>query len=124
MGVSRRLKEYDPAVRCISMQPDGPLHGLEGLKHMETAIVPGIYDPALADEQVEIATEDAQQMVLRLAREEGLLVGVSSGANMLAALNVAAKLKEGVVVTIFCDSAAKYLSESFWQGTGEAEIWP
>jgi S-sulfo-L-cysteine synthase (O-acetyl-L-serine-dependent) len=125
VGVTRRLKEYNPAVRCISMQPDAPLHGLEGLKHMETAIVPGIYDPSIADEQIAVATEDAQQMVLRLAREEGLLVGVSSGANMVAALKVAARLKEGAVVTIFCDSAAKYLSESFWQDRqAEAENWP
>jgi cysteine synthase B len=124
MGVSRRLKKYNPAVQCISMQPDSPLHGLEGMKHMASALVPGIYDPALADANVEVSTEDAHKMCLRLAREEGLLVGVSSGANMVAAMNVAAKLKEGVVVTIFCDSAAKYLSESFWSGTGEAEIWP
>ena len=91
---------------------------------MASALVPGIYDPALADANVEVSTEDAQKMCVRLAREEGILVGVSSGANLAAALNVAARLKEGVVVTIFCDSAAKYLSESFWQGTGEAEIWP
>lgn len=125
VGVTRRLKELNPAVQCISMQPDAPLHGLEGLKHMATALVPGIYDDSLADEQVEVATEDAQQMVLRLAREEGLLVGVSSGANLFAALQVARKLREGVVVTIFCDSAAKYLSDSFWQEAGgDAEIWP
>lgn len=125
MGVTRRLKEYNPAIQCATMQPDGPLHGLEGLKHMETAIRPGIYDDSIADEQIEIATEDAQQMVLRLAREEGYLVGVSAGANLVAALKIAAKLKEGVVVTIFCDSAAKYLSESFWQDLqSEAENWP
>jgi cysteine synthase B len=114
MGVTRRLKELNPTIQCISMQPDGPLHGLEGLKHMPTAIVPGFYRPELADEQVEVATEAAHQMVLRLAREEGLLVGVSSGANLVAAMDVARRLKEGVVVTIFCDSAAKYLSERFW----------
>ena len=125
VGVTRRLKELNPAIQCISMQPDSPLHGLEGLKHMETALVPGIYDPDLADDQIEVATEDAHQMVLRLARQEGYLVGVSSGANMVAALNVAGRLKEGVVVTIFCDSAAKYLSESFWQDvTSAAENWP
>jgi cysteine synthase B len=105
------------------MQPDSPLHGLEGMKHMASALVPGIYDPNLADECIEVSTEDAHRMVLRLAREEGLLVGVSSGANMVAALKVAERLKEGVVVTIFCDSAAKYMSEDFWS-TGEAEIWP
>jgi cysteine synthase B len=124
MGVTRGLKKLSPAVQCISMQPDGPLHGLEGMKHMASALVPGIYDPKLADDTIEVSTEDAHKMVLRLAREEGLLVGVSSGANLVAAMNVAAKLKEGVVVTVFCDSAAKYLSESFWQGTGDAENWP
>ena len=125
MGVTRRLKELNPAIKCISMQPDGPLHGLEGMKHMASAIVPGIYDASVADEQIAVATEDAHQMVLRLAREEGLLVGVSSGANMVAALNVARGLKEGVVVTIFCDSASKYLSESFWRESySEAENWP
>ena len=125
MGVTRRLKELNPAIQCIAMQPDGPLHGLEGLKHMPTALVPGIYDPDLPDDQVDVATEDAHQMVLRLAREEGYMVGVSSGGNLVAALNVAAKLKEGIVVTIFCDSASKYLSESFWQDrNSEAENWP
>ena len=135
MGVTRRLKELNPAIKCISMQPDGPLHGLEGMKHMASAIVPGIYDPSVADEQVEVATEDAHTMVLRLAREEGMLVGVSSGANMVAAMNVARRLKEvgsgqysggdPVVVTIFCDSASKYLSESFWtEPSSEAENWP
>jgi cysteine synthase B len=124
VGVTRRLKELNPAVQCISMQPDSPLHGLEGLKHMPTALVPGIYDKSLADDQISVATEDAHKMVLRLAREEGLLVGVSSGANLFAALQVAKGLKEGVVVTIFCDSAAKYLSEGFWHESGDAEIWP
>jgi cysteine synthase B len=125
VGVTRRLKELNPAIQCYSMQPDGPLHGLEGLKHLETAIVPGIYDPTLADGQIEVATENAHQMVLRLAREEGYLVGVSSGANLVAAMNVAAQIKVGVVVTVFCDSAAKYLSESFWQDVNsEAENWP
>lgn len=129
MGVARRLKEFNPAIQCIQMQPDSPLHGLEGMKHMATALVPGIYDPKLADEQIEVATEDAQRMVIRLAREEGLLVGVSSGGNMQAAVKVASKLtgqlKDAVVVTIFCDSAAKYLSESFWHEiSSEAENWP
>jgi S-sulfo-L-cysteine synthase (O-acetyl-L-serine-dependent) len=125
MGVTRRLKELNPAIQSISMQPDGPLHGLEGLKHMPTALVPGIYDPDLADDQVLVATEDAHQMVLRLAREEGYLVGVSSGGNLVAAMDVAGRLKEGIIVTIFSDSAAKYLSESFWQDTfSEAENWP
>ena len=115
MGVSRRLKEYNPAIQCMSMQPDSALHGLEGLKYMPTALVPGIYDPKLADDQIEIDTEHAHDMVVRLAREEGLMVGVSSGANLVAALRVASGLKEGVVVTIFCDSAARYLSEEFWR---------
>jgi cysteine synthase B len=130
VGVSRRLKELNPSIQCISMQPDGPLHGLEGLKHLPTAIVPGIYDPKVADDQIAIATEDAHAMVLRLAREEGLLVGVSSGANMVAALKTAERARrdgqnEPVIVTIFCDSAAKYLSESFWhEMANEAENWP
>jgi cysteine synthase B len=130
MGVTRRLKKYNPAVQCISMQPDSPLHGLEGMKHMPSAIVPGIYDPEVADGQIEIGTEDAHRMVLKLAREEGLLVGPSSGANLVAAIKMAEKLKadgvkDGVVVTIFCDSAAKYLSDRWWQETyDEAENWP
>lgn len=129
VGVSRRLKELNPAVQCISMQPDAPLHGLEGLKHMPTALVPGIYDPKVADDQIEVATEEAHRMVLRLARDEGLLVGVSSGANMVAAMKVAdrarSEVAEPVVVTIFCDSASKYLSEEFWHEIGhEAENWP
>ena len=116
-GVGRRLKEYDPSIRLVSMQPDSPLHGLEGMKHMETAIVPGIYDPSLADESVEVATEDAQEMTRRLAREEGLFVGVSSGANVFAALRLAQNLTPGsVVVTILCDGGGKYLSEHFWEG--------
>jgi len=125
MGVTRRLKEFNPAIQCISMQPDAPLHGLEGLKHMATAMVPGIYDPALADSGVVVSTEDAYTHTLRLAREEGLLVGVSSGANFAAALNIARGLRQGVVVTIFCDSAAKYLSDDFWsEGRQQAENWP
>jgi S-sulfo-L-cysteine synthase (O-acetyl-L-serine-dependent) len=131
IGTSRKLKELNPAIRCVSVQPDAPLHGLEGMKHMPTALVPGIYDPSVADEQLEISTDEAQEMVVRLAREEGLLVGVSSGANLAAAMKIASNLKEGVVVTIFCDSAAKYLSESFWsvpsgsQGAvSAAENWP
>jgi cysteine synthase B len=127
MGVSRRLRELNPAIECISMGPDHPLHGLEGLKHMPTALVPGIYNPKQADRHIEVPTEDAHRMAIRLAREEGYLVGVSSGANLSAALAVASELKDGVVVTIFCDSAGKYLSESFWReklDTAEAENWP
>jgi cysteine synthase B len=116
IGTARRLKEYNPAVRVISMQPDSPLHGLEGMKHMATAIVPGIYDPEVADENVEVATEDAQEMTRRLAREEGLFIGVSSGANVFAALRLARTLPpESVVVTILCDTGANYLSNKFWE---------
>jgi cysteine synthase B len=115
-GTARRLKEYDQEIRVISMQPDSPFHGLEGMKHMGSALVPGIYDPALADEAVEVATEDAQGMTRRLAREEGLLVGVSSGANVFAALRLARRLAaEASVVTILCDGGEKYLSENFWE---------
>jgi cysteine synthase B len=130
MGVTRRLKEYNPEIQCISMQPDSPLHGLEGMKHMETAIVPGIYDPKLADEQIEISTEAAHEMVLKLARQEGLLVGPSSGANLAAAVKIAERLTEerredAVIVTICCDSAAKYLSDRWWaEVETEAENWP
>lgn len=114
VGTSRRLKELDAKIRCISFQPDSPFHGLEGMKHMATAIVPGIYDPGVADEEITISTEAAYSMTLRLAREEGLLAGVSAGAAMVAALQVARELRGGVVVTIFPDSGDKYLSERFW----------
>lgn len=110
VGTSRRLKEFNPSIRAISMQPDSPMHGLEGLKHMATAKVPGIYDPALADESVEVATEDAQEMMRLLALEEGLLVGTSSGANVFAALRLAQSLPSGsVVVTILCDGGERYI---------------
>jgi cysteine synthase B len=114
VGTTRRLKELNPGIRCISFQPDDPFHGLEGMKHMATAIKPGIYDASVADEDLAISTEDAYAMTLRLAREEGLLVGVSSGAAMVAALKVAQKARRGVIVTIFPDSGDKYLSERFW----------
>jgi S-sulfo-L-cysteine synthase (O-acetyl-L-serine-dependent) len=119
MGVTRRLKEYNREITCISMQPDSPLHGLEGMKHMETALVPGIYDPGVADEQIEVSTESAHEMVVRLARQEGFLIGPSSGANLVAAMRVAERLKnqgreDAVVVTICCDSASKYLSDRWW----------
>jgi cysteine synthase B len=116
IGTSRRLKELNPSVQCISMQPDSPLHGLEGMKHMATALVPGIYDPHLADANVEVGTEAAQAMMRRLAREEGLFVGVSAGANVVAALNLAQTLPPGsVVVTVLCDSGTRYMSEDIWQ---------
>jgi cysteine synthase B len=115
MGVGRFLKEKAPRVRLISVEPDSPFHGLEGMKHMATAIVPPIYDPALADEAREIATEKAYAMVKRLAREQGLLVGVSSGCNVAAALQVASGLQRGTIVTVLCDNADKYLSDRFWE---------
>jgi S-sulfo-L-cysteine synthase (O-acetyl-L-serine-dependent) len=118
MGTSRRLKELNPRIRCISLQPDSPFHGIEGAKHMASAIVPKIYDPLLADADLGIATEDAYVMAKRLAREEGLLVGISAAAAVVGCLQLARQLKEGeraVFVTILCDSGDKYLSERFWQ---------
>jgi len=110
VGTSRRLKELNPTIRAISMQPDSPFHGLEGLKHMATALVPGIYDSALAEENVEVSTEDGQEMARGLAQEEGLLVGTSSGANVFAALRLALSLPRGsVVVTILCDGGERYV---------------
>src|SRR5437763_3678452 len=114
VGTGRRLRRFNPAIKLISFQPDAPLHGLEGLKHMASAIVPGIYDPALADEDLRVATETAYKLVRRLAREEGLLVGVSSGAALAAVLDVARRIERGVVVTVFPDGAEKYLTEAFW----------
>ena len=115
MGTGRRLRELNPTVRLISFQPDSPFHGLEGMKYMATSIVPGIYDPALADENREVATEAAHAMVKRLAREEGILVGISAAASLVCSLQLAEELEEGVIVTIFCDSGTRYLSERFWQ---------
>ncbi|MCI0665719.1 MAG: cysteine synthase family protein [Acidobacteria bacterium] len=114
VGVGRRLRELKPEIKLISMQPDSPLHGLEGLKHMETAIVPGIYDQTIADEQVEIGTEEAHAMAKRLARSEGCLAGISAAANVVAATRIAERIGEGVIVTILCDDGSKYLSEKFW----------
>ena len=118
MGNSRRFHEELPYVKCISAQPSSGFHGLEGLKHMPTAIVPGIYDPAVADDNVWIETEDAYAMCRRIAREEALLVGISSGANLVAARALGQRLvdagERGVIVTILCDGAYKYLSEPFW----------
>lgn len=113
-GVARRLKMRNPSIRCLALQPDSPLHGMEGVKDLETAIVPGIYEPGLADETLRISTEDALTMTRRLAREEGLLVGISAGANVAAALRLAERLDHGVVVTILCDTGTRYLGESFW----------
>jgi cysteine synthase B len=118
IGASRRLKELSPKIQCISLQPDSPFHGLEGLKHMPSAIVPKIYDPSVADRNLEIGTEESYAMVRRLAREEGLLVGISSGAAVVGCLRVARELAEpgenAVIVTVFPDSGEKYLSERFW----------
>ncbi|MEP7074565.1 MAG: cysteine synthase family protein [Acidobacteriota bacterium] len=115
VGTTRGLKQFNPAVQAISFQPESPIHGLEGMKHLATAIVPGIYDPDLADDSFAISTEDAQAMTRRLAREEGLLVGPSSGANVFAAIEIAKRLEErAVIVTILCDGGGKYLNESFW----------
>lgn len=117
-GTTRRLRQHLPGVRCISVQPSSPLHGLEGTKHMPSAIKPGIYDPNLADENIWVDTEDAYAMARRLAREEGVLVGISAAANVVAASRVAEELagrrQNGLVVTILCDGGQKYLSESFW----------
>jgi S-sulfo-L-cysteine synthase (O-acetyl-L-serine-dependent) len=124
VGCTRRLRELNPEIKCISLQPDSPFHGLEGLKHMATAIVPKIYDPSLADEDHGISTEAAYAMLKRLAREEGLLVGISSGAAVVGAVELALRLEtsswieengEAVIVTILCDSADKYLSDRLWE---------
>lgn len=117
MGAGRRLREFRPDIRLISFQPKSPFHGLEGLKHMPSALVPALYDPGLADENLWIETERAQEMVKRLAREEGLLVGLSSGAAMACALDVAKELKHGLVVTVFPDSGDRYLDQTFWQNS-------
>ena len=119
MGVTRRLKELNPGIECIAMQPDSPFHGLEGLKYMATAIVPPIYDAGLADHPVEQSTEGAYEMAKRLGRSEGLLLGISAAAAVAASLRIgeeeAAAGRAAVIVTILCDSADKYLSERFWE---------
>jgi S-sulfo-L-cysteine synthase (O-acetyl-L-serine-dependent) len=117
-GTARRLKRDIPGVQCISAQPSSGFHGLEGLKHMPTNIVPGIYDPSLADENIWIETEDAYAMTRRIGREEGILAGISTGANVVAARKIGKEIVErggqGVIVTLLCDGAVKYLSEPFW----------
>jgi len=115
VGTASRLKEYNPDIRVISFEPDSPFHGLEGMKHMESAIVPHIYDPSVADENRRTPTEDAYEMVKRVAREEGILIGISAGAAVATAAKVAREIEYGTVVTILCDGADKYLSESFWE---------
>ena len=115
VGTSRKLKELNPLIKTIAMQPDSALHGLEGMKHMESTILPGIYDSSLIDAQINIDTEDALLTTLRLAREEGIFVGISSGANVFAALELAKTLpRDSVVVTVLCDSGFRYLSDELW----------
>jgi S-sulfo-L-cysteine synthase (O-acetyl-L-serine-dependent) len=117
MGTARRLKELNPKIHCTSLQPDSPFHGIEGAKHMASAIVPKIYDSSLADEDIGISTEDAYAMAIRLSREEGLLIGISAGAAIAGCMHVARRLRkneEAVIVTVFPDSGDKYLSERFW----------
>jgi S-sulfo-L-cysteine synthase (O-acetyl-L-serine-dependent) len=123
MGTARRLRDYRPDVHIIAVQPDSPYHGLEGVKHMSsTSLVPGIYDATFPDAVIEISSEEAYDVARRLARREGIMVGVSAGANVAAALHVARDLREGVIVTILCDAGSRYLSESFWEAgkAGEA----
>ena len=130
VGATRRLKELNPNIRCISLQPDSAFHGIEGAKYLPAAIVPRIYDPSLADQNLEITTEAAHAMTRRLAREQGLLVGVSSAAAVIGSLQVIEQLnlerlnlertkedQRATVVTILCDSGEKYLSERFWNET-------
>lgn len=117
VGTTRRLKELNPNIRAVSLQPDSPFHGIEGAKHMATAIVPRIYDASLADEDVGISTEAAYKMAKRLARQEAILVGISSAAALVGCLQIAENLKKGqraTIVTVLCDSGDKYLSERFW----------
>ncbi len=120
VGTGRRLRELNPDVELISIQPDGPLHGLEGLKHMPTALVPGIYDETLADANLEIPTEEAYATAKRLARTEGILAGFSSGANLAGALRVAHEIDDGVVVTVFCDGGQRYLEAPVWADEDES----
>ena len=115
VGSASRLKEYNPEIKVTSFEPESPFHGLEGMKHMESAIVPPIYDPTVADENRRASTESAYEMVKRVARAEGVLIGISSGAAVATALDVAKEIESGVIVTVLCDGADKYLSESFWE---------
>jgi cysteine synthase B len=116
MGISRRLKDYSRDIRAVAVQPDSPFHGIEGTKHMGSTIKPGFYEETWPDEFMQVDTEGAYAMTRRLAREEGLFVGISSGANVLAALRLALTLPRGsVVVTLLCDGGSRYLGESFWE---------
>ena len=116
MGTGRYLKEMNPAIQVIAVEPDDALHGLEGLKHMASSIVPGIYHEEELDEKISVATDDAYAMVYRLSQEEGLLVGQSSGAALFAALKIARKLRSGTIVTLFPDFGDKYLTTNLWVG--------
>lgn len=119
IGTSRRLKQFNPAVRCVAVQPDVAVHGIEGIKHLESAMVPKIYDPSVPDAFMELSTERAFEFAKRLAAVEGLFVGISAAANVYASLNIAKELSErgepGVIVFILCDGGMKYLSERFWE---------
>jgi cysteine synthase B len=115
VGAGRRLKEFNPNIALYSMQPDSPLHGIEGLKFMQTAIVPGIYDPHIANENLFVSTEEAQKWIQRLARASGYLVGLSGGAAIAAAVRLANEIETGVIVTVLPDSAQRYMHENFWQ---------
>ncbi|MDQ3705409.1 MAG: cysteine synthase family protein [Chloroflexota bacterium] len=121
MGTSRRLKHYNPGIRIVEVQPDAAFHGLEGMKHMPSALVPGIYDPNLADDNLEVGTEEAQAMTRDLARYEGILAGPSGGAGVLAAVGVAQSLRSGVVVTVLPDGGNRYLQDTFWDESEESE---
>ncbi|MEO6457063.1 MAG: cysteine synthase family protein [Chloroflexia bacterium] len=119
-GAARRLKEYKPGIRVVEVQPESAFHGLEGMKHMASALVPGIYNPELADERLTVETEDAQAMTRSLARDEGILAGPSGGAGVLAALRVARSLSSGIVVTVLPDGGSRYLQDSFWDDRDES----
>lgn len=119
MGVGRRLRRHNPNVKLIEVQPSSPVHGIDGLKHMESSIVPSIYDPGFADEKMIVETEEAQDLVRRVARGGGILLGTSSGANLVAALRIAEKLNHGKVVTVLPDRSDRYLFESYWNEARE-----
>lgn len=115
MGTGRRLKELNPKIQVVAVEPFSPLHGLEGLKHMASSIIPGIYDPNVHDRKISVHTEDAYEMCCRLAREEGVLVGFSSGAAMQGAFEVALETPNAVVVTVLCDAGERYMGSRFWE---------
>lgn len=116
VGTSQRLKEFNPAIKAIAMHPDSPMHGLEGMKHLDTAMVPGIYNPDMADDHAEVATEDAMAMTRELARHEGIFVGITAGANVFTAIRLAKELPPGsVIVTVLCDAGSRYLGDPMWE---------